>query len=704
MLLNNTPAISLLLLFSIFPITAESSDDPFVDMPVVLSADKLEQTPTRTPVSVSVVDRQMIVASGARTIPDALRLIPGIVIGHSVNDFGDKPLLVVSYHGHSDQFSRQMNVLIDGRSIYDPLLGGVNWYNIPVSMDDIERIEVTRGPNASTFGSNSFQAVINIITRHASEDQGHFAKVSAGNHDIFDATYRYGGNEGDLDYRVTLSTVNDDGQDRANGNDAHDDVNSGMIDYRMDYQLNTKNQITYQGGYGRTEQNAEASLRGSIKPERTVDDTNAYQFLRWDRTINSSQSFVVKYFLNYLDEQDDYLTQPIDLSGIDPAIDPLVFPVNASYTSRRNNLEFTHYVNPADNLKLVWGLSGQHDRVDSDYYLNGVGVETRNTYRLFGSAVWDINRFNTIDLGVLIENSDGTETDVSPRIAFLYHPDSRNTFRFGISQAVRTPFIFEQHGHVEYTADVTTGGGMPYATLTDQVWVPEFNLRTEKITSVEIGYYGKFLNDDLMLNTRLFRDRLKDLIDAPEVPDPTGTDNVDGSAFVFENLYETTVTGIEVDLDYYIDRSLRIAASGTVLNIDSGQDPAEGKSREYEESAPQRSASVLVMKDFNELYSGSLGFYYTGDMAWMDANHHNTCTDGYPNINGCGFRNTHDYSRLDLRLARNFSIGNERLSAAIVLQNLLGDYNDYDSVPNGGNSPAVEQNLIAYFELKLSIH
>ena len=95
------------------------------------------------------------------------------------------------------------------------------------------------------------------------------------------------------------------------------------------------------------------------------------------------------------------------------------FPINASYTSRRNNLEFTHYVNPADNLQLVWGLSGQHDRVDSDYYLNGVGIETRNTYRLFGSATWDINRFNTIDLGVLIENSDGTETDVSPRIAYL---------------------------------------------------------------------------------------------------------------------------------------------------------------------------------------------------------------------------------------------------------------------------------------------
>ena len=221
-----------------------AADDEFSDLPVVLSDDKLEQSPSRSPVAISSVDRDMIEASGARTIPDALRLIPGIVIGHSVNDFGDKPLLVVAYHGHSDQFSRQMNVLIDGRSIYDPLLGGVNWYNIPVSIDDIERIEVTRGPNASTYGSNSFQAVINIITRHASEDRGHFAKVNVGNHDIFDATYRYGGNNGDLDYRVTLATVNDDGQDRADGNNAADDVNSGLIDYRLDYQVNTKNQIT----------------------------------------------------------------------------------------------------------------------------------------------------------------------------------------------------------------------------------------------------------------------------------------------------------------------------------------------------------------------------------------------------------------------------------------------------------------------------
>ena len=161
---SNRLAFATFMLLLGYSSISSAVDDPLDDIPIVLSDNTLEQSPATSPVAISSIDREMIEASGARTIPDALRLIPGIVVGHSVNDFGDKPLLVVAYHGHSDQYSRQMNVLIDGRSIYDPLLGGVNWYNIPIAIDDIERIEVTRGPNASTYGSNSFQAVINIIT------------------------------------------------------------------------------------------------------------------------------------------------------------------------------------------------------------------------------------------------------------------------------------------------------------------------------------------------------------------------------------------------------------------------------------------------------------------------------------------------------------------------------------------------------------
>jgi iron complex outermembrane receptor protein len=686
---------------TLYSTAAYAVEDEFSDLPVVLSDDRLEQAPSRAPVAISSIDHDLIEASGARTIPEVLRLIPGIVVGHSVNDFGDKPLLVVAYHGHSDQYSKQMNVLIDGRSIYDPLLGGVNWYNIPIVIDDIERIEVTRGPNASTYGSNSFMAVINIITRHAAEDQGHFARVNAGNHDIFDATYRYGGNNGDLDYRITLATVNDDGQDRADDANANDDVSSGKIDYRFDYQINTKNQLTYTGSYGRTDQQAEQTLRPDVefkKPQREIQDTNAHQLLRWDSTINKEQSFTVNYFFNYLEEEDAYDTLEFDPSTFDPddplllILDPFSLSIDASYKTQRHNLEFTHFIAPIKELHLVWGLSGQYDKVESDRYFYPVGSNSRDTWRLYGSAVWDINSHNTIDLGVLFEKSDGTETDVSPRLAYLYHFNDSHTVRVGASQAVRTPFLFEQSGQVFDTAVLTALGGTvdPAATFENYLYVPENNLKTEKITSVELGYYGKFLQKKLSLSTRIFQDMLDELITDPQVP-TTATPDFDGLAFIYSNLHATTVRGIEAELDYTIGSSTRLFASGALLDISSDDDPYEGKSREYEESAPDKSFSLLTMHDFNEKYSGSVGFYYIGDMSWMDANPNNP-----------GVRNTGVYRILDLRLVRNFKFGNERLSTAIVLKNLLDDYSDYDAIQNTPE-PVVVQNMVAYIELKLKI-
>jgi outer membrane receptor protein involved in Fe transport len=171
---------------------------------------------------------------------------------------------------------------------------------------------------------------------------------------------------------------------------------------------------------------------------------------------------------------------------------------------------------------------------------------------------------------------------------------------------------------------------------------------------------------------------------------------------VFDNLYKTRVRGLEAEIDYSTARSFRIVASGALLNITSEDEIRTGKSREYEESAPDHSFSLLAMKDFNEKYSASLGFYYVGDMAWMDANHNNSCEDGGNPSSGCGFRNTQGYRKLDLRLARNFKLGNEHASVALNLQNLLEEYSDYDKFPSS-QFPAVEQNLIAFIELKLKI-
>ena len=138
------------------PAISDDDDELFFEMPVVLSSNRLEQPISDAAVSITVIDRETIESSGARTIPEVLRLVPGMQVGYSGNEFGSEPKYVVAYHGHSDEYSKQMQVLIDGRSIHEPFIGGINWKAVPVNISDIERIEVSRGPNMATYGAKQF--------------------------------------------------------------------------------------------------------------------------------------------------------------------------------------------------------------------------------------------------------------------------------------------------------------------------------------------------------------------------------------------------------------------------------------------------------------------------------------------------------------------------------------------------------------------
>jgi len=155
---------------------AAITEADFLDeLPVVLSASRLSQPQNAAPAAVTVIDQGMIRASGFRDIPDLFRLVPGFTVAYTRdNTWG------VGYHGLADAFSRRMQVLIDGRSVYTAGFGEVPWASLPLSIDDIERIEVVRGPNSATYGSNAFLGVINIITKDASQVPGSHLSVQAG--------------------------------------------------------------------------------------------------------------------------------------------------------------------------------------------------------------------------------------------------------------------------------------------------------------------------------------------------------------------------------------------------------------------------------------------------------------------------------------------------------------------------------------------
>jgi len=671
------------LLFNATSLFAADDDELFFEIPLVLSANRLEQPISDAAVSISVIDRETIEQSGARYIPELLRLVPGIQVGYSGNEFGDEPRFVVTYHGHSDQFSKQMQVLIDGRSIYDPFFGGINWKAIPININDIERIEVSRGPNMATYGANAFQAAINIITRTAAEDQGSFVQSNVGSNGITDLTYRFGGKNSDLDYRVTASSYNDDGMDSANQTDYIDDTHSNNIDYRLDYQLDDRNTLSYQGGYGLNRQQADRNHEAPLPTQRTVVNQRFFQFIKWENIINPENTIQLQYYYNLNNKEDRYLSDQID-PGF--GLDTFVLDIDADIKSERHNLELTHFLYPNENLKFIWGLVVQADFVRSALFLGNEKTATHKQYRGFATVEWNITDKNILNVGGLVEKHDLSDTAFSPRVSFIHAFNQQHKIRVGVSQALRGPFIFETMGDQNYSQELTAGGTPIGVNLYEQVLLGNKDLKNEKIISREIAYFGEFLNSALLFNSRIFYDSLSNYIDTLRVPSPSPPDNVNddlndpaspNTMLVFSNPINSTTRGVELELDYHIDASMRLIASGALIKIHSDSDAAS-------RSAPQHSYSLLLTKQFNEKYNTSVGYYFVESFKWMDA------------------RGTNDYRILDLRFSRNFKAGSNSGSISLVLKNLLDDYSDYNATPRNSAAPQIIQNTVAYVDFRLS--
>lgn len=206
----------------------------FSELPIVASVSRLPQRQADAPSSVTVIDRAMIKASGARALSDVFRLVPGFQT-FAKSDAAPR----VNYHGVSDdnEFAPRVQVLVDGRSLYSPLFrGGVNWTLVPVALEDIERIEVVRGSNTTSYGANAFLGVINIITVDPALVRGVSVAGNHGTQGVRDYTVRTGGSLGESgNFRFTYQHMKDRG---LNDNFDWKDRNvNRLLDLRLNFQL-----------------------------------------------------------------------------------------------------------------------------------------------------------------------------------------------------------------------------------------------------------------------------------------------------------------------------------------------------------------------------------------------------------------------------------------------------------------------------------
>ena len=529
--------------------TLLSEADFFGEIPVVLSATRLQQPVNEAPVATSIIDREMIDASGFTEIPDLLRLVPGFHISY---DSGH--IIAAGYHLLHDRYVRHQQVLIDGRSVYSPLLGGVNWSELPIVMDDIERIEVVRGPNASTFGSNSFLGVINIITRHASQDRGNYVKVSGGTNDYRNAVYRHGSNIGNLDYRVTVNYRQDDGFAKR-----FDGKKVRVVTTRGDYLFDNNDSLSFKLGYSEGPREEDNAISLTV-PHHIKETTAQFQQVTWHHTQSENNEYQLQLYHNFNHDEQNY-----------PGTD-------YGNKTDRFELEFQQQIKASKDVRIIWGGSTRTDKVSGLLWVGTNDYIKNDIKRLFLNAEYRYTPSTLVNAGIMHEDNETAGSNQLPRLSINHQINKNNSLRFTVSKATRAPVIFEE--------DPYYSGSFSGA----------IDLKPERITSYEIGLLSSDTNRSISLDAKLFYDDIKDLI----------AYSPNGGKYEFNNFDNASIHGIETSLTLRPGSNTRVIANYSHSNVKSTNNTVNS---EYNIAFPKNLFSLLFIHDFNNYYKGSLGFY-----------------------------------------------------------------------------------------------
>ncbi|HXI50268.1 MAG TPA: TonB-dependent receptor plug domain-containing protein [Candidatus Saccharimonadales bacterium] len=220
-------------------------------MPVTSVSKKPEKL-SQAAAAITVIPQDELHRSGVTTIADALRLVPGMEVGRV-----DAHTWAVSSRGFNDTFANKLLVLMDGRSVYTPLFSGVYWEVQDTVLEDIDRIEVVRGPGATLWGANAVNGVVNIITKSAKDTQGGLVIGGGGSEELGFGTLRYGGQLGEnAYYRVYTKYFSRDSSVLPNGDTADDRWDMARAGFRTDWEPTRDNTLTLQGDWysGRMDQ------------------------------------------------------------------------------------------------------------------------------------------------------------------------------------------------------------------------------------------------------------------------------------------------------------------------------------------------------------------------------------------------------------------------------------------------------------------
>lgn len=658
-------AITGVIFSSVFPLPAQASETEFdqsIDqqLPVVLTPTRLKQSLADVPASVTIITSEMIERYGIKSIPDALRLVPGMAVTQITgSDYR------INYHGTNILVPRRMNVLLDGMSVYGQRISRVDWKLLPAAIEDIERIEVTRGSNSAAYGSNSMLAVINIITKHPSEVSGTTLSTTVGSQHTAKGMTRYSGKIGEAtSIRMTLERDVDGGFDYASTEGlGHDSSRVNRLNIRSLTEISPTQSLDFQASF----------LKGTLETEfvdnsqRTLPDVGVQNFslnATWKNSLSANHEVQIQAYtvsgdfaqewrscvpaasllpqLAALGRSNSSYVQSI-LAGRVPsggtpqdnalaaaalsaikalgggAILPICADVNQNFSERRHDVEFQDTYVFSEKLRTVNGVGLRYDSVSSQTYFGG--RVSNSIWRGFTNIEYKPSSLISINAGGFVEHDNLSGTGFSPRLALNTHLNENNTVRFVVSKAVRMPNLVEQRANWTYRA---TNYSAPLNGATEGTFavaaIAPGNLDGEKSFSKEIGYLGNFPKYGILFDAKIFEDDLTNLI----------SEKLQNSDFVPTNNNSAHLRGAEFQVTYTpSDRWSGHLAYSNLNNVASSV---------YEQTQYAKQ-------------SGALGITHTADDGWRYAlamYRYGADTQGQSN-----------YGREDLTFSKTFRVGKD---------------------------------------------
>ncbi|MEO5334211.1 MAG: TonB-dependent receptor [Magnetococcus sp. YQC-5] len=424
------------------------------------SAARKDQKLLDTAAAVTVIDQEEIRRSGMTSIPELLRMVPGLEVAR-INASN----WAITARGFNAQFSNKLLVLMDGRTLYTPLFAGVNWNLQDVRLEDVERIEVIRGPGGTMWGANAVNGVINIITKKARDTQGWMLTAGIGTLEQVQGSLRYGGQFKDkMDYRVYGKGFEHEAFKRTDGSGARDSWEAQRGGFRSDWHLSQRDEVTLLGDVYQ------------LREEPTDPRHGGDLLMHWTRTFQDASDFSLQLFY------DRNVRSSVEESNL-------------------YDLDFQHRFHWSNNQEINWGMG---------YRLSAISLENSalvswlppsrrdQTFNLFlQDEIALQGKDLKLTLGTKVEHNDYTGLEYQPSARLMWHVTPQDTLWTAISRAVRTPSYTDTGFQLNTPLGSTTRliiQGNP-EVISETVWAYEVGYRTQPMTRLSLdvaAFYNRY--------------------------------------------------------------------------------------------------------------------------------------------------------------------------------------------------------------------